>query len=121
MAAHAVALEEALVVARGRDRHVFERQHGHHLAGPARVTDADGPGPYSFIFTQAPQHGSLSTIGSDGSVIYTPQSGFEGTDTAAVLAEHGDVDVAAVPGSPANLKITFPEDVALAERLVQLL
>jgi 2-C-methyl-D-erythritol 4-phosphate cytidylyltransferase len=47
-------------------------------------------------------------------------SGFEGTDTAAVLAEHADVDVAAVPGSPANLKITFPEDVTLAERLVSL-
>jgi 2-C-methyl-D-erythritol 4-phosphate cytidylyltransferase len=47
-------------------------------------------------------------------------SGFEGTDTAAVLAEHGNVAVAAVPGSPANLKITFPEDVTLAERLLNL-
>ena len=28
--------------------------------------------------------------------------------------------VAAVPGSPANLKITFPEDVTLAERLLSL-
>jgi len=46
------------------------------------------------------------------------ESGFEGTDTAAVLAEHGDVAVAAVAGSPANLKITFPEDVTLAERLL---
>lgn len=44
-------------------------------------------------------------------------SGFEGTDTAAVIAARGDVEVAAVPGSPMNLKITFPEDVALAERL----
>jgi 2-C-methyl-D-erythritol 4-phosphate cytidylyltransferase len=47
-------------------------------------------------------------------------SGFEGTDTAAVLAEHGEFDIAAVPGSPGNLKITFPEDVALAERLLSL-
>ena len=45
-------------------------------------------------------------------------SGFEGTDTAAVLAAHGSFDIAAVPSSPANLKITFPEDVALAERLI---
>lgn len=48
------------------------------------------------------------------------ESGFEGTDTAAVLAEHGEFDVAAVPSTPANLKITFPEDVALAERLLSL-
>jgi 2-C-methyl-D-erythritol 4-phosphate cytidylyltransferase len=48
------------------------------------------------------------------------ESGFEGTDTAAVLAEHGDHHIAAVASSPANLKITFPEDVALAERLLLL-
>jgi 2-C-methyl-D-erythritol 4-phosphate cytidylyltransferase len=48
------------------------------------------------------------------------ESGFEGTDTAAVLAEHADIDVAAVPSSARNLKITFPEDVALAERLLSL-
>ncbi|GCD90724.1 2-C-methyl-D-erythritol 4-phosphate cytidylyltransferase [Nocardioides sp. LS1] len=45
--------------------------------------------------------------------------GFEGTDTAACLERYADpgFTVAAVPSSPANLKITFPEDVALAERL----
>lgn len=48
------------------------------------------------------------------------ESGFEGTDTAAVLAEHDDTAVVAVEGGPANLKITFPEDVALAERLLSL-
>lgn len=47
-------------------------------------------------------------------------SGFEGTDTAAVLAEHGAFDIAAVPSSTANLKITFPEDVDLAGRLISL-
>lgn len=46
------------------------------------------------------------------------ESGFEGTDTAAVLAHHGALDIAAVTGRPANLKITFPEDVALAERML---
>lgn len=85
-----------------------------------------------------PVHGLLTTgfervVGELGGV-QTPQvfradlllaahraaaaSGFEGTDTAAVLAEHGVFDIAAVPSSPANLKITFPEDVALAERLL---
>ncbi|MGN0062626.1 MAG: 2-C-methyl-D-erythritol 4-phosphate cytidylyltransferase [Nocardioides sp.] len=44
--------------------------------------------------------------------------GFEGTDTAACLTRYTDVPLAAVPGSPFNLKVTFAEDVALAEALV---
>ena len=43
--------------------------------------------------------------------------GFEGTDTAACLERYADLTVAAVPSSPLNLKITFPEDVDLADRL----
>lgn len=43
--------------------------------------------------------------------------GFEGTDTSACVAAYRDVDVAAVAGSPLNLKVTFPEDVALADEL----
>lgn len=53
-------------------------------------------------------------------------AGFVGTDTAACLATHHAVkgpvdravDLVAVPSSPLNLKVTFPEDVALAERLL---
>lgn len=45
------------------------------------------------------------------------EEGFEGTDTAACLERYTDLDVAAVPSTPLNLKITFPEDVALAGRL----
>ena len=40
--------------------------------------------------------------------------GFEGTDTAACWSRYTDLPVAAVPSSPRNLKITFPEDLALA-------
>jgi 2-C-methyl-D-erythritol 4-phosphate cytidylyltransferase len=43
--------------------------------------------------------------------------GFEGTDTAACLQRYGALPVAAVRSSARNLKITFPEDVALAARL----
>ncbi|WP_457208306.1 IspD/TarI family cytidylyltransferase [Nocardioides sp. P5_C9_2] len=46
------------------------------------------------------------------------REGFEGTDTAACFARYTGGDVAAVPGSPLNLKITFPEDVVIAGRLV---
>jgi 2-C-methyl-D-erythritol 4-phosphate cytidylyltransferase len=43
--------------------------------------------------------------------------GFEGTDTAACVAAYRDVEVAAVRGSALNVKVTFPEDVALAAEL----
>ena len=42
---------------------------------------------------------------------------FEGTDTAACLTAYASVRIAAVPSTSMNLKITFPEDIALAERL----
>lgn len=45
------------------------------------------------------------------------REGFEGTDTSACVAAYGDVVVTAVVGSSQNLKVTFPEDVALAEEL----
>ena len=43
--------------------------------------------------------------------------GFDGTDTAACWSRYTDLPVAAVPSSPRNLKITFPEDLELALRL----
>lgn len=43
--------------------------------------------------------------------------GFEGTDTAACLSAYTDVRIAAVPGTALNLKITFPEELELAERI----
>jgi 2-C-methyl-D-erythritol 4-phosphate cytidylyltransferase len=43
--------------------------------------------------------------------------GFDGTDTAATFERYASGQVAAVPSGPANLKITFPDDVALAQRL----
>jgi 2-C-methyl-D-erythritol 4-phosphate cytidylyltransferase len=46
------------------------------------------------------------------------RDGFTGTDTASCVAAYTDVVVHAVPGPATNLKITFPEDVALAERLL---
>lgn len=42
---------------------------------------------------------------------------FDGTDTAACWSRYSGLPVAAVPSSPRNLKITFPEDLELALRL----
>ncbi|MCW2753592.1 MAG: 4-diphosphocytidyl-2C-methyl-D-erythritol synthase [Marmoricola sp.] len=44
--------------------------------------------------------------------------GFGGTDTAASLERYTDLAVQAVPGERANLKVTYPEDLALAEQLL---
>jgi 2-C-methyl-D-erythritol 4-phosphate cytidylyltransferase len=46
------------------------------------------------------------------------QDGFVGTDTETSLGRYTAVRVVAVPSSPLNLKITFPEDVELAARLL---
>lgn len=45
------------------------------------------------------------------------RDGFRGTDTAASLRRYADLPVVAVPGTPANLKVTWPHDLAVAERL----
>jgi 2-C-methyl-D-erythritol 4-phosphate cytidylyltransferase len=44
--------------------------------------------------------------------------GFTGTDTASCVERYAEVTIAAVLSGPANLKITFPEDLDVAGRLV---
>lgn len=44
--------------------------------------------------------------------------GYVGTDTASVLERYSEVTVLGVPSTAANLKVTFPEDVELAETLL---
>lgn len=78
-------------------------------------------------------HADLTPVVEAAGAVQTPQAfraadvvaayraaepdGFEGTDTAACVTRYRDVEVAAVAGSATNLKVTFPEDVALAEEL----
>lgn len=78
-------------------------------------------------------HADLTPVTGEVGAVQTPQAfrapellqsyrdaaadGFEGTDTAACVATYADVAVAAVPSTALNLKITFPEDVALAVEL----
>jgi 2-C-methyl-D-erythritol 4-phosphate cytidylyltransferase len=45
--------------------------------------------------------------------------GFTGTDTAACVAAYTDLRLRAVPGEATNLKVTWAEDLPLAERLLQ--
>ncbi|MFL6024045.1 MAG: 2-C-methyl-D-erythritol 4-phosphate cytidylyltransferase [Marmoricola sp.] len=44
--------------------------------------------------------------------------GFVGTDTAACLERYTTVEIRAIAGEATNVKVTFPEDVALATELV---
>ena len=44
--------------------------------------------------------------------------GFVGTDTASCIERYTDISVACIPGDARNVKITFPEDLFLAERLL---
>jgi 2-C-methyl-D-erythritol 4-phosphate cytidylyltransferase len=44
--------------------------------------------------------------------------GFVGTDTASCMERYTDLPVHSVPGDPRNVKITFAEDLFLAERLL---
>ena len=47
------------------------------------------------------------------------RDGFAGTDTAASIERYTDLEVAVVPGEPGNLKITFADDLLIAERLLR--
>ena len=82
-------------------------------------------------------HTDLTAVAGDLVGVQTPQAfraapllaayraaaadGFEGTDTAATFTRYADGLVAgrvvAVPSGPGNLKITFPDDLGVAERL----
>ena len=47
------------------------------------------------------------------------RDGFTGTDTASCVEEYTHLAIHCVPSPATNIKITFPEDVALAERLLR--
>lgn len=47
------------------------------------------------------------------------REGFTGTDTATCVERFTGLEIRCVPSPATNLKVTFHEDVALAERLVQ--
>lgn len=53
-----------------------------------------------------------------GAYTRADEDGFEGTDTAACLARYSTLQIAAVPSSPLNLKVTFAEDLATLSALL---
>jgi 2-C-methyl-D-erythritol 4-phosphate cytidylyltransferase len=47
------------------------------------------------------------------------RDGFTGTDTASCVEQYTDLEIHCVDSPATNIKITFPEDVSLAERLMR--
>ena len=76
-----------------------------------------GPLPRDVVAVQTPQAFRADALLA--SYLHADADGFTGTDTASCLERYADVEIAPVPSSASNLKVTFPEDVALAERLLR--
>lgn len=74
------------------------------------------PGPDAFVAVQTPQGFRAAPLLA--AYDRARQEGFVGTDTASCVQHFTDLPVRWVPGDEHNLKITYPHDVAHAERLV---
>lgn len=46
------------------------------------------------------------------------REGFSGTDTSSCMERYSSLPIRWVPGAPENLKITYPHDLVVAERLL---
>lgn len=98
------------------------RRHGGALPTrpAAGVVTADGLAPpppgEQWVGVQTPQAFRARPLLA--SYVAAERDGFEGTDTAACVAAYSDLTVVAVPGEATNLKVTYPEDVTHAERLL---
>lgn len=94
------------------------RAHGGALPAapvPGLVTVDLRPVPGELVGVQTPQ--AFRAVELLAAYRSAAADGFEGTDTAATYERYAGGRVAAVPSGSRNLKITFPDDVGLAQRL----
>lgn len=81
------------------------------------LTTDGAPAPAGLAGVQTPQAFRADTLLDAYRRAHA--DGFQGTDTAACLERYApDLAVAGVRSTPLNLKVTWPEDVALAEALL---
>lgn len=95
------------------------RDHGGALpAAPAHalLTSTLRPVPGRLVGVQTPQAFRAGPLLD--AYRTAERDGFEGTDTAATFEKYAGLPVVAVPSTSANLKVTWPEDLALAEELL---
>jgi len=76
-----------------------------------------GPLPRDVVAVQTPQAFRADALLA--AYLRADADGFTGTDTASCLERYAEARIAAVPSDAGNLKVTFPEDVALAEALLR--
>jgi 2-C-methyl-D-erythritol 4-phosphate cytidylyltransferase len=83
-------------------------------------TDADGrlsPAGATLMRVQTPQAFRASPLLD--AYLAAAAEAFEGTDTSSCVERFTDVDVRVFPGTATNLKVTYPHDLAVAERLLR--
>lgn len=95
------------------------REHGGAIPAVAlpQLVDAAGGAVPPAVGVQTPQAFRARDLLTAYSL--ADADGFAGTDTASCLERYVAIRIAAVPSSSRNLKITFPEDVSLAEALTR--
>ncbi len=76
----------------------------------------DGTSPGELVGVQTPQ--AFRAVDLLAAYRAADRDGFKGTDTASCLERYTDVVIAGVEAPATNLKVTFPEDLPLAERLL---
>jgi 2-C-methyl-D-erythritol 4-phosphate cytidylyltransferase len=80
-----------------------------------------GPLPADVVAVQTPQAFRADALLA--SYLRADADGFAGTDTASCLERYAGsragIEIVAVPSAASNLKVTFPEDVALAQSLLR--
>jgi 2-C-methyl-D-erythritol 4-phosphate cytidylyltransferase len=82
-----------------------------------RLSHRDGRlAPEGLVGVQTPQ--AFRAVDLLAAYRRADADGFTGTDTASCLETYADVAIVGVTGDPGNLKVTFPEDVTLAEELL---
>jgi 2-C-methyl-D-erythritol 4-phosphate cytidylyltransferase len=105
----------------GLFRRTIDAAAAHGSAVPAlpagTLSHCDGTTPRTDLATvQTPQAFAAGTLLE--AYRRADRDGFRGTDTAACLERYADLTVHSVPGSPENVKVTFTEDLAVAEALL---
>jgi 2-C-methyl-D-erythritol 4-phosphate cytidylyltransferase len=89
------------------------------LQGVAEVGEAGlvhGTRPSALVGVQTPQGFWAATLLEAYEA--AAREGFTGTDTAACVERYGNLSVSTVPGHSTNLKVTYANDLFVAERLL---
>jgi len=85
-------------------------------AGPLLALDPDASPPAGrLVRAQTPQAFRAAELLA--AYAAAGRAGRHGTDTASTVERFGSLTVQVVAGSATNLKVTYPDDVAVAERL----